>query len=147
MGDLVQRMGDSIMEQVTGRDRSLLGGVVTAADADSASIFDMARHILGNPYEEPGAGGADDSVEDRPLGPDGDPRGPDGNPRGPDGNPRGPDGNPYGAGGKAHDTGRDGADPGAALDRDAEDLVVGAADGGDQEEDRPPRGTTPPFPA
>jgi hypothetical protein len=52
MGDLVQRMGDSVMEQVTGRDRSLLGGVVTAADADSASLFDMARHILGNPYEE-----------------------------------------------------------------------------------------------
>ena len=52
MGDLVQRMGDSIIDQVTGRDRSLLGGVVTAADADSASVFDMARHILGNPYEE-----------------------------------------------------------------------------------------------
>jgi hypothetical protein len=52
MGDLVQRMGDSVMEQVTGRDRSLLGGVVTPADADSASVFDMARHILGNPYEE-----------------------------------------------------------------------------------------------
>jgi hypothetical protein len=59
MGDLVQRMGDSVMEQVTGRDRSLLGGVVTAADADSASIFDMARHILGNPYEEH----ADDATE------------------------------------------------------------------------------------
>jgi len=53
MGDLVQRMGDSMMEQVTGRDRALLGGVVTAADADSASVFDMARNILGNPYEEP----------------------------------------------------------------------------------------------
>jgi hypothetical protein len=52
MGHLVQRMADSIMEQVTGRDRPLLGGVVTAADADSASLFDMARHILGNPYEE-----------------------------------------------------------------------------------------------
>ena len=52
MGHLVQRMGDSVMEQVTGRDRRLLGGVVTAADADSASVFDMARHILGNPYEE-----------------------------------------------------------------------------------------------
>jgi Na+/melibiose symporter-like transporter len=53
MGDLVQRMGDSVLEQVTGRDRSLLGGVVTAADADSASLFDMARHILGNPYDPP----------------------------------------------------------------------------------------------
>jgi len=57
MGDLVQRMGDSIMEQVTGRDRSLLGGVVTASDADSASLFDMARHILGNPYEHEADGG------------------------------------------------------------------------------------------
>jgi hypothetical protein len=52
MGDLVQRMGDSVMEQVTGRNRSLLGGVVTAADADAASVFDLARHVLGNPYEE-----------------------------------------------------------------------------------------------
>ena len=51
MGDLVQRMGDAVMEQVSGRDRSLLGGVVTAADADSASMFDLARHVLGNPYE------------------------------------------------------------------------------------------------
>ncbi len=59
MGDLVQRMGDSIMEQVTGSDRSLLGGVVTAADADSASLFDMARHILGDPYEDIVAGNGD----------------------------------------------------------------------------------------
>ena len=65
MGDLVQRMGDSIMEQVTGKGRSLLGGVVTAADADSASVFDMARHILGNPYGEPppGVGHPVDGVE------------------------------------------------------------------------------------
>jgi hypothetical protein len=61
MGDLVQRMGDSVMEQMTGRNRSLLGGVVTAADADAASVFDLARHVLGNPYEEhPDAHGADD---------------------------------------------------------------------------------------
>ncbi len=52
MGDLIQRMGDAVMEQVSGRDRSLLGGVVTVADADSASVFDMARHVLGNPYED-----------------------------------------------------------------------------------------------
>ena len=52
LGDLVERMGDSIMSQVTGRDRSLLGGVVTADDADAASLFDMARNILGNPYED-----------------------------------------------------------------------------------------------
>ena len=84
MGDLVQRMGDSIMEQVTGKGRSLLGGVVTAADADSASVFDMARHILGNPYEEsheavenpidgvegptPQGEGPSDVVDDRPAG-------------------------------------------------------------------------------
>jgi Na+/melibiose symporter-like transporter len=53
MGDLVQRMGDSVMEQMTGRDRALLGGVVTAADADAASVFDKARHILGDPYAKP----------------------------------------------------------------------------------------------
>ncbi|HTZ09757.1 MAG TPA: MFS transporter [Acidimicrobiales bacterium] len=50
MGDLVQRIGDSVIEQVMGRDRALLGGVVTAADADAASVFDVARDILGNPY-------------------------------------------------------------------------------------------------
>jgi len=49
---LVERMTESIMNQVTGRDRSLWGGEVTAADADSASLFDMARNILGNPYED-----------------------------------------------------------------------------------------------
>jgi len=53
MGDLVQRVGDSVLEQVTGPGRSLLGGVVTAADADAASVFDVARSILGNPYEDP----------------------------------------------------------------------------------------------
>jgi MFS family permease len=54
MGDLIQRIGDSVLEQVTGQDRALLGGVVTAADADAASVFDVARNILGNPYEEAG---------------------------------------------------------------------------------------------
>ena len=54
MGDLFQRMGDTMVDQVMGRDRSLLGGVVTAADADSASVFDMARHALGNPYRSIG---------------------------------------------------------------------------------------------
>ena len=140
MGDLVQRMGDSIMEQVTGRDRSLLGGVVTAADADSASIFDMARHVLGNPYEDHGSGPADDSVEDGTPGTDGDRNGPEGNPNGPEGNA--PD-----IGKDGEDIGRDGDDPGGAPDREAEDLVVGLVDGADQEKDRPPRGTTPPFPA
>jgi len=65
MGDLVQRMGDSIMEQVTGEGRSLLGGVVTAADADSASVFDMARHVLGNPYQER-RGGVEDHTDGVP---------------------------------------------------------------------------------
>jgi Na+/melibiose symporter-like transporter len=71
MGDLVQRMGDSVMEQVTGRNRSLLGGVVTASDADSASMFDMARHMLGNPYEErdsPGSAASPEQITD--IGPD-----------------------------------------------------------------------------
>jgi Na+/melibiose symporter-like transporter len=49
---LFERMTESIMTQVTGSDRPLLGGVVTADDADSASLFDMARNILGNPYED-----------------------------------------------------------------------------------------------
>jgi MFS family permease len=49
---LFERMTDSIMTQVTGRDRQLLGGVVTADDADAASLFDMARNILGNPYDD-----------------------------------------------------------------------------------------------
>jgi len=49
---LFDRMSESIMTQVTGRDRSLLGGVVTAEDADAASLFDMARNLLGNPYDD-----------------------------------------------------------------------------------------------
>jgi Na+/melibiose symporter-like transporter len=49
---LFERMSESIMNQVTGRNRSLLGGVVTADDADAASLFDMARNILGNPYDD-----------------------------------------------------------------------------------------------
>src|SRR5579864_6278723 len=73
MGDLVQRMGDSVMEQVTGRNRSLLGGVVTAADADAASVFDLARHVLGDPYKEhPDAHEDDDpGAGDRPADDDG----------------------------------------------------------------------------
>ena len=69
MGDIIERMGDSMMTQVMGRDRALLGGVVTAADADSASVFDIARHALGNPYrsigwvDEPGTGWSSDSSE------------------------------------------------------------------------------------
>ena len=45
-------MSESILEQVTGPGRSLLGGVVSASDADSASLFDKARHVLGDPYAD-----------------------------------------------------------------------------------------------
>jgi len=51
---LFERMSESILTQVTGRDRPLLGGVVSAEDADAASLFDMARGVLGNPYEDEG---------------------------------------------------------------------------------------------
>jgi Na+/melibiose symporter-like transporter len=81
---LFERMSESIMTQVTGRDRPLLGGVVTAEDADAASLFDMARNVLGNPYEEstdadhdPSSAGAapgdppSDDVSDAPSPPPG----------------------------------------------------------------------------
>jgi Na+/melibiose symporter-like transporter len=61
LGGLFERMSESILTQVTGRDRPLLGGVVTAEDADSASLFDLARNILGNPYEDPA------SIESAPV--------------------------------------------------------------------------------
>jgi MFS family permease len=68
---ILERVGNSILEQVMGNDRALLGGVITAADADAASVFDVARDILGNPYEEPasegvGAGGGDGGAAGRP---------------------------------------------------------------------------------
>jgi hypothetical protein len=63
---LFERMSESIMTQVTGRNRSLLGGEVTADDADAASLFDMARNVLGNPYEEPGRDGEDHPDGHRP---------------------------------------------------------------------------------
>ncbi len=67
---LFERMSESILTQVTGRDRSLLGGVVTADDADAASLFDMARNILGNPYDSLPGSGDDGSDEDAgPTGP------------------------------------------------------------------------------
>jgi Na+/melibiose symporter-like transporter len=56
LSDLVERIGEGVLHQVTGRDRALLGGVVTTSDADAASLFDMARHALGDPYEEVSAG-------------------------------------------------------------------------------------------
>jgi hypothetical protein len=60
---LFERMSESILTQVTGRDRSLLGGVVTADDANAASLFDMARNVLGNPYEDD-AGDGDPAMGD-----------------------------------------------------------------------------------
>jgi hypothetical protein len=56
---LFERMSESIMTQVTGRNRPLLGGVVTAEDADAASLFDMARNVLGNPYDDDARAGDD----------------------------------------------------------------------------------------
>ena len=64
---LWERMSESILEQVTGEGRSLLGGVVSPADADAASLFQAARRILGDPYAGPDApelgeaAGADES--------------------------------------------------------------------------------------
>ncbi|HLI72346.1 MAG TPA: MFS transporter, partial [Acidimicrobiales bacterium] len=52
--DVPMRMSEAILEQVTGSNRSLLGGVVTASDADAATVFDTARHILGDPYAASG---------------------------------------------------------------------------------------------
>ena len=49
---LWERMSESILDQVMGEGRSLLGGVVSPADADAASLFDKARHVLGDPYED-----------------------------------------------------------------------------------------------
>lgn len=51
VGELLERMGQGILDHVTDRDRPLLGGTVTAADADATSWFDTAREVLGNPYE------------------------------------------------------------------------------------------------
>lgn len=44
------RLGDWLLEQVTGPDHSVLRGEVTAEDADAATLFDSARTILGDPY-------------------------------------------------------------------------------------------------
>jgi len=63
---IVERMSESILTQVTGRDRALLGGVVTAEDADAASLFDMARSVLGNPYEDAVPAAEDDGDDYSP---------------------------------------------------------------------------------
>ena len=63
---------------VTGLLAAPLLGVVTEEDADSAVVIDMARNILGNPYEEhlDEAGEEDDTpgeptTEDEPSDPKG----------------------------------------------------------------------------
>ena len=50
---------------VTGLLAAPLLGVVTKEDADSAVVIDMARNILGNPYQEDG----EDTVADSAAGP------------------------------------------------------------------------------
>ena len=47
---------------VTGLLAAPLLGVVTQEDADSAVVIDMARNILGNPYEEVEPGGAPEAL-------------------------------------------------------------------------------------
>ncbi len=49
-GMLLQRIVDGVLAQVTDRNRPLLHGVVTVADADATSWFATARQILGDPY-------------------------------------------------------------------------------------------------
>ncbi len=63
-GELLERIGDSILDQTFRRDNSLLGGVITAEDADATSWFVTARTILGDPYAPPGPPIDEDDVED-----------------------------------------------------------------------------------
>jgi hypothetical protein len=63
LGGLFERMSESILTQVTGSGRSLWGGEVTAEDANAASLFDMARNVLGNPYAEASEPGEDQSID------------------------------------------------------------------------------------
>jgi hypothetical protein len=57
---------------VTGLLAAPLLGVVTKEDADSAVVIDMARNILGNPYEDvPGPPSVEAGSDDAPAGPSG----------------------------------------------------------------------------
>jgi hypothetical protein len=47
---LFTRAGEWLLAQMSGRDRPLLGGEITADDADAASLFGAARELLGDPY-------------------------------------------------------------------------------------------------
>ncbi len=50
LAGLPGRMTEWLLEQVSGPGRSVLRGQVTAEDTDAASLFDMARTMLGDPY-------------------------------------------------------------------------------------------------
>jgi len=49
---LPTRLSDWLLEQVMSPGRSVLRGEVTASDADAGTLFDAARHLLGDPYAE-----------------------------------------------------------------------------------------------
>ena len=53
LAGLPTRVSDWFLEQVSGEGRALLGGEVTAADADADSLFDTARTLFGDPYAPP----------------------------------------------------------------------------------------------
>ena len=53
LAGVFERLVDWTLEQVTGRERQLLAGEVTTADADAASLFASARDLLGDPYALP----------------------------------------------------------------------------------------------
>ena len=57
---IVQAESMSETGLVTGLLAAPLLGVVTEEDADSAVVIDMARNVLGNPYEDEVVGGAQD---------------------------------------------------------------------------------------
>jgi len=71
---------------VTGLLAAPVLGVVTGEDADSAVIVDMARKILGNPYEDDEESESDqDGLEPSGSSPDSDPPDPSGRPSDPSG--------------------------------------------------------------
>jgi Na+/melibiose symporter-like transporter len=52
-----RRLGDWARRQVAGRGRGLLGGEITPDDADAASLFELARRLLPDPYLPPAPAG------------------------------------------------------------------------------------------
>ena len=65
LGEMIERTSDAVLAQVMTRnpDRSLLGGEVTAADADATSWFVTARTAFGDPYASGPPGRPDDDPE------------------------------------------------------------------------------------